>query len=393
MKKRRVLVIGGSTRAAADSVRRAGWEPVCADLFADLDLRAQAEVVPVRSYPESLADDVSQVRADAWFYCGALENHPEIIERILATNSSIGPLLGTTPAALKLVRNPHWIANTLKWEGFDVLEVASEDAVPPADSTWIQKPIRSAGGRQVRVWDEAAGSSPIEEPCYFQKRAAGTSMSALFRVDAGIVDWLGASLELPFPPKSNAPSAYAYCGSVGPCSVAQSNVVSTDSWELVTAATQATLIRIAAVLTRQAKGLRGIIGLDFRLSGGRVWLTEVNPRYTASVEVLELATGRSLLNPLADEGIEEPTSDHRHRVVVKQILYATARWTAPDLNHWLGEGDPWEIPAIADIPVPGVVIEPGWPVCSVLATGENRTVAESMLNRRLCLFQSLFSFD
>src|SRR4051812_13322899 len=69
MSSRRILIVGGSTRAAADSVRRAGWHPICADRFADIDLKNAAEVIPVRNYPESLPEDVAQVRADGWFYC------------------------------------------------------------------------------------------------------------------------------------------------------------------------------------------------------------------------------------------------------------------------------------------------------------------------------------
>ena len=64
MSQRRMLILGGSTRAAADSVRRAGWQPVCADIFADLDLQATAEVIPTRHYPDSFPEDVAQVQAD-----------------------------------------------------------------------------------------------------------------------------------------------------------------------------------------------------------------------------------------------------------------------------------------------------------------------------------------
>src|SRR5262249_25634739 len=42
-------------------------------------------------------------------------------------------------------------------------------------------------------------------------------------------------------------------------------------------------------------GLRGLFGVDFVLEGGRPWVVEVNPRYTASVEILELAGHRSFL--------------------------------------------------------------------------------------------------
>lgn len=390
MVSRRVLVIGGSTRAAADSIRRAGWEPVCADLFADLDLRDNAEVIPVRAYPDSLPDDIASIRADAWFYCGALENHPEIIERILATNASIGPLLGATPSALKLVRNPHWVMSTLAWEGHLVLDVAAANSAPPADGNWLQKPLKSAGGRLIRVWDRAATAVPFEESHYFQKIAVGIGMSALFRFGGGEPDWLGASRELSSPPASHPGSAFTYCGSIGPLS---ETIPSGGTSEVLSASTKAVLIRIASILARQAKGLRGLIGIDFRLDGDDVWVTEINPRYTASVELLELATGRSFLNPGADPSNAQAADGNGASpaaIIVKQILYAKTSLIVPDLRHWVDNEDPWRVPCLADIPVPGIVIEPGWPICTVLAAGSDRAAAETALQHRIRAVQALF---
>ena len=169
MSPRRVLIVGGSTRAAADSVRRAGWQPVCADLFADQDLRSTAEVIPVRNYPFSLPDDIAHVKADAWFYCGALENQPDLIESLSARASSIGPLLGSSSKALRRVRNPFWLSNTLRFEGVPALAVVDQSTPPEPDGAWVQKPLASAGGRMVRVWDESAARIPFSEPHYFPR--------------------------------------------------------------------------------------------------------------------------------------------------------------------------------------------------------------------------------
>jgi hypothetical protein len=107
---KRVLVVGGSTRAAAWSARRAGLQPVCADLFADLDTRQIAEVVHVRDYPCSLPQDVAHINADGWFYTGGIENHPDLVEQMDRPDASYGPLLGTSAAALRLIRDPFWLS-------------------------------------------------------------------------------------------------------------------------------------------------------------------------------------------------------------------------------------------------------------------------------------------
>lgn len=399
MLTRRILIVGGTTRAAADSVRRAGWVPVCADLFADLDLRATAEVIPVQDYPQSLPDDIARVQADAWFYCGALENHPDIIERILVTNPSIGPLLGSSPSALKFVRNPFRLFNCLRWEGMKTLDIADQSSPPKPDGTWLQKPLASAGGRLIRVWDESAAKSPFTEPCYFQRRARGIAVSAIFRFENGKPLWQGASQELDSPSDSSPPSRFSYCGSRTLNCEDQDLQDKTESESGMTLpdSVRQKLIRIAEVLHQQEKGLHGLVGFDFRLDGTDVWLTEINPRYTASVEILELATGRSLLNPepfessisadvITPRALQEPGS-HSSIVVMKQVLYAVRLMKAPDLSRFLPGNNPWEIPCLADIPVPQIVIEPGWPICTIMSSGKDVSSAEFDMKHRLSQVQ------
>ena len=120
-------------------------------------------------------------------------------------------------------------------------------------------------------------------------------------------------------------------------------------------------------------GLRGLIGLDFRLKGDDIYLTEVNPRYTASVEILELAGGRSFLNSAINHVGEANRSSGRSRpkIVAKQILYAAKSQPIGDLSRRVTIGNPWQIPVIADVPMPGTVVESGWPICTVMASAQS----------------------
>ena len=216
MTSRRILIVGGSTRAAADSARRAGWNPVCADLFADLDLHQIAEVIPVRSYPESLPEDLKQVHADGWFYCGALENYPSLIERIQKNCPNCGPLLGTPPQMLRLIRDPEWLSQALSSRGIPSLDVQVENDAPPADGTWLQKPLASAGGRSIRVWNAESLRVPLNEPHYFQRRIEGIGVSASVQISASSVTWLGMTKELRKSHQFSAPTEFSYYGSYGP---------------------------------------------------------------------------------------------------------------------------------------------------------------------------------
>lgn len=417
----RILIVGGSTRAAADSVRRAGALPICADMFADLDLRQSAEVIPVRHYPHSLPEDVKHVRADGWFYCGALENHPEIIAGIPAKNPNCGPLLGTHPDALRQVRDPFWLAERLQDAGISTLDVRRSSNPPAADGRWLQKPLASAGGRAIRVWSRDATRIPIAEAYYFQQRITGEALSAIFHVQSNCIQWLGGASELQSEQSSQAPSSFAYCGSCGPlhrinfcpghrpnqdalirfrCGIPAGTNVESDRKVMVRGSAifqssiQDQLNNAARALVKNAPGLRGLIGLDFRLNNGIVWLTEVNPRFTASMEVLELAMGRSLVFGRAATalGSSEPQATPGHpRVVAKQILYAQDRLTVGDLSRFVRSSNPWQIPTIADIPLPGSVVEAGWPICTVFGAGANTDQVRHQMDERMRSIQSLLS--
>ncbi len=400
-------------------MRRAGGKPICADLFADFDLRDSAEVIPVRRYPNSLPDDVANVKADGWFYCGALENHPEIIERILSLGNRIGPLLGTPPDPLRLVRDADWLASVLHSADLPALDVKKASSPPRSDGSWLQKPIASAGGRLIRVWDQAASQVPLLEPHYFQRRVSGIGLSALFRVKADHIIWLGSTRELETVFASQSPTLFSYCGSVGPLNripIARQRSISArephcldpltrganpnhtahenDLQSLVDHSTlQKKLTAIAQAVVNGAPGLRGLIGFDFRFDGDNVWLTEVNPRYTASVEVLELSMTRSLLDPFDNAATDRAYRqlDSESTIVAKQILYAASSMVIPDLSDYLPGDDPWQIPLAADLPVPNSVVEPGWPICTVMAEGANLEIVESKLRDRVSAIRALLA--
>lgn len=371
-RERRVLIVGGSTRAAASSALRAGLQPVCADLFADCDTRQIAEIIPVRSFPESLPDDVAHVRADGWFYTGALENRPDLIERIDQAGASYGPLWGTRSAALKQIRNPFWIAATLRQSGHRALDVKAQTAEPPADGTWMLKPISSAGGRAVSVWNESRRSQGIQEPVYFQRLCQGDAISAVFRCDPTGITLLGMSRQLPGHALSEAAAPFLYSGSLGPLPCEQP----ADHY-----------FELGALVTRQLQSLanecqlQGIIGVDFiRDQNGIPWVLEVNPRYTASVEILELSNQQSFLEM---SGNKTPLHRLSERpIVMKLIVYAPRSVVIGDLTR-LASTDEWQIPGIADIPVPESQIPAGWPICTVFSSGTTEEECVARLNRRV----------
>jgi predicted ATP-grasp superfamily ATP-dependent carboligase len=194
----------------------------------------------------------------------------------------------------------------------------------------------------------------LRKHVYFQEFFEGMPCSAVY---VGMEDsaWcLGATLQLVGRGWLHA-APFHYCGSVGPLKL--------DS------AVQATLDRIGTVLTRHCR-LRGLFGVDFVLANGIPWPVEINPRYTASVEVLEYALGiqaicrhraafdRSLITP-------DPLGD-KQPVVGKAIVFAKSSTEFPRQGPWtqaLNDSRPIEeMPEFADIPAPGHRIDVGRPI-------------------------------
>lgn len=366
-----VVIIGASARAAAFSALRAGLQPLCFDQFGDLDLEAFASVQAVADYPRGLVDRLSAVDDLPVVYTGALENHPEV----LASISSRKTVLGNDEGTLEAVRDPVRVYQELRRAHVPCLDVRTGESPPPADGTWLLKPIRGSGGRGVCVWNEEAGDSPtLAEPHYFQRHSSGESLSAVYLAaqDPLQVRYVGLTHQLVGLPELNAPP-FTWCGSLGPATLETRGEILTR--------------RIGTVLAHRF-GLRGLFGCDFVLNEeNEPQLTEVNPRYTGSVEVLELLCGSTLLedhctasgHPLDDNRDVRPVAVASGSIVGKVVLYSDRDLIAPDTRVW-HHISPWQpLPGFADLPQPASRIRKGSPVCSIFSAATTFAICREQL--------------
>jgi predicted ATP-grasp superfamily ATP-dependent carboligase len=164
--------------------------------------------------------------------------------------------------------------------------------------------------------------------------------------------------------------------------------------------------------------LRGLFGCDFLIGqrDGVPWLTEVNPRYPASTELVEHLSAVPLLDwhrracePLvvppfvvAPSGGRtiDPRLGSTTTVLGKLILYAQSSLTAPDLSRFLIHPHCWisepathidKLPFLADIPVPGTHIAAGQPICTLFARASDADNCLMKLLRRAARLESRLS--
>src|SRR5207249_95600 len=122
---------------------------------------------------------------------------------------------------------------------------------------------------------------------------------------------------------------------------------------------------LAAAVTEEF-GLVGLNGIDFIARSGMPYPIEVNPRYSASMELVERATGRSLfgLHSAACRGLLLPDEQPVAGLVTgKAIVFARRDVTVGESLRWMAGGD------LADVPHTGERIRRGHPICTVFATG------------------------
>jgi uncharacterized protein len=360
----RVGVVGASARAAVHSLARAGCSAWAVDLFGDRDLAAPFALCPFDRYPRALAALASEFPSGPVLYTGGLENHPRVVAELAAGRE----LWGNPPDVLRRVRDPHVLSAILSGKGFAHPRVLPRGEPCPAMGRWLVKAERSSGGIGVRA------ATPGERPAareYLQEFVDGPAMSAVFRAEPPRVELFGITEQLIGTSWLHA-RGFKYAGNIGPAAVS-ANVESQLAllgWRLVA-----------------ALALRGVFGVDFILHDDAPWVVEVNPRYPASVEVLEHATGRAVFG--------QPVRGLIHGSVGKAIYYAPHRVDFPAAGPWdtdlEGEFDPWRLPAFADIPHPGAVIEIGWPVLTILVSGSSPDEVRERLQSRAAKLDQLLA--
>jgi predicted ATP-grasp superfamily ATP-dependent carboligase len=195
---------------------------------------------------------------------------------------------------------------------------------------------------------------------------------------------LGLARQLVGLPEAHAPP-FAWCGTITPVQL---------PGEIVE------MIRYVGQHLGRVAGLQGLFGCDYLVDDAGAWLTEVNPRYPASTELVE----RVLKAPLFDwhrracesfgggpSFVVSPSGGclatppvcgtTTAGVLGKIVLYADRDWLAPDLTRFNCRPSD-RLPHIADIPLPGTRIERGQPICTLFARAETEPDCLRKLIRR-----------
>lgn len=375
---RRCVVVGASVRGFVESAARRGWSVHAADLYGDGDLVASAvETVRLAAagggYPAGIPGAVADFPAAPLAYTGGLENHPAVIE-VLARDR---PLAGCGPAALTAVRDPARLDAVLRDAGLRMPDTFRSPAGLPCDGSFLVKPLASAGGRGIAAW-RGIDARATEIPLVWQRRVRGAEWSASFVAGGGRAILVGVSRPVPGSRWCGC-GEFAYCGSLN---------VPLDSIP------DAMRHGLDTLVTALAAGfpLIGLCGADLIVDhAGTMHVLEVNPRPTASMELIERATGWSpAAAHFAAFGLDDdpPHPGAGGCVWAKAVAYAPRRRAAnPAADAVAALDDRWRSAdgrrALADVPAPGSTPAAGAPLMTVFARGESPAAAVATLRRRV----------
>ncbi len=362
----KMLIVGASVRAAAYSAWRAGLQPWSADLFGDRDLRvasarAGTPCRRVQRYPHDFLDISRQGPAGPWMYTGALENHPALVDRIARARPLWGNLWGNQGMALGDVRSPFKVFRVLREAGLACPTVYEKPADVPREGSWLVKPRAGTSGRGIAFFSPShPAPSHASARNYFQEFVEGEPCAAVYCAGQGKACLLGVTRQLVGEPWLHA-APFQYCGSIGPLALSSRQKEAFD--------------RLGNVLASSFQ-LQGLFGIDGVLRGDLLWPVEINPRYTASVEVLELATGLAALahhGRAFERDLPLPSGPPRPGWIGKAIYFADRPLIFPADGPWeeslADPWDPWRVPAFADIPHAGEAIGGGRPVLTLFSRG------------------------
>ena len=379
-----LLAVGIDTVAVANSAKKAGYEIYAADYFGDIDLQrvcsASAAIIKQKRgkscgriesefRPEAFLEMTESLlernEVDATLLSSGLDDFFDVLRKL----DDLIQILGNSPEVIEKVRKKPEFFEELESLGIAHPEAMIVNDVDEAKAAAAEigypiviKPVRGFGGTGVRTAEDSkkigrafSEASSFNKHLLVQKFIKGVHASISFLAAGKKVKILTINEQLLGLPFLCQQEPFGYCGNIVPLHFANS--------------IPETCKRITENISSHF-GLKGSNGIDLVISEEDTpYVVEVNPRFQGTLECVEKILGINLVKSHIDAClhdslpiVEEKTSSFCTRL----ILYAPERVVVPDLTVFR---------EVKDIPLSGVLIEKGEPLCSIITEGKNREIS------------------
>ncbi|MDE2521943.1 MAG: ATP-grasp domain-containing protein [Methanocorpusculum sp.] len=345
-----VLVAGYTTRHVAKSAARAGYDVYAVDHFCDQDLLWCTKDAMAFDELDELPFAIEEMLSRHDIDCVVTTSGAELLD--------VPDRLGTAPEIAA-----RFMDKGKTQEFFESLDVPVPRRLSDGEYPAMMKTLSGAGG-----WRNAVVHSDVErayweefaehEPFMMQEVITGVPASVSCVGTGNAAKAVAANEQIL---RGGENCAYAFSGSVTPCTHPMTKWMMAVAEEIVA-----------------ASGCVGSVGVDFVLTETEAYAIEVNPRFQGTVETVEAATGVNLFRLHADacRGMLPDAVPKPRQVCVRKILAAPEPLVMrADMRDLAG--------TITDIPHPGTVFEEGEVMFSVLGCGKSREDAFVSLDKHI----------
>ena len=256
-----------------------------------------------------------------------------------------------------------------------------------SEGEWMLKPYQSAGGLGIVDLENASQQSDSfvsdHSRFYVQRRIPGESIGVTFLGSEFGSTLLGAT-SAHIPDLKPTRKDYIYRGSFGPIPISTGLIQD---------------LQCFARLVHNESGILGLWQADFLMHNGELTLLEINPRWTASMDILDLCLELRLvekhyasisanlthveferISTLACMRAKVQSKAMLHKVIAYACIPFTVSQSQSDgwwMNRWKGDlNSVRNRIQFADIPFAGTKIGSANPILTVMTTSNSINIAD-----------------
>lgn len=367
LNKNIVVIAAISSRPYVEAAVNSGFDVIAIDAFADQDTQQLAKSFFQLDVKDDRIDGgallnllltIDQKNLIGFCYGSGFEMQPDLIDDI----SQIMPVLGNTASVLRQCKDAKIFFKCCNKAGIPYPSVVFNE--PNSKIGWLTKTSGGHGGMHIRQLANVEENGMNKDGLvYFQQFQKGESVSCLFFASAESFFIIGFNEQWV---DGNQSYPYRYGGAVSKASL--SNLAK---------------FRLTSYVKVLAKnlGLTGLNSCDAICNGDDVFILEINPRLSATIDLYKHIELMKLHIDVSQTQLCKDSIQYFDAIELScahQVVYAEDDLILKEELVW----PEW----VSDIPS-NKTIELGAPICTVRAQAETASLAKQMINERMSVIK------
>lgn len=350
-KIKNILIVANSARMLVQYAKKEGFSTLAIDCFVDRDTQCMTlgcvkvnslSLLDVQAAVSSLTE---QYAISYVVYGSGLEYHLTTL-KYLEQNFIV---LGNASDVFLSVQDKTQFF--LELRTLHIVYPKTEFEQPEKTAGWLQKPLKGEGG----VGITRAETKQSSDSCYWQKFCTGKPLSALFIANGSEHKIIGF--------QKQEVTQLGYDEFVFSAVISQPEINNS-------------IVRyLDEIICKlvSAFSLKGINSLDFIENNQQCYVLEINPRFSASLNLYNSGFFLAHIDSCL-EGGELPHLKPQNSYKAYKIIFS-------EVDFIIGEQIDWP-EWVVDIPVEGSIINTAMPICSIIAGGKNEQQVDDLLQER-----------